>query len=198
MEPELKEIIPGRNKIAFLNYKGENNWFMNSVFQLFFNVEDLRNCLDAIVLADTKDDMADRLKRLVHTYLQGGENQSLGATKRIIVDHEKGTFVDIKKFRKAFWQIYPSVGEMKNTGDAALFWSALVQIVNSILITGESNKITTVSNPDDDNWSMIYNIIGIKFIESRNSDDYAITPHYLPYIQLDATEVVSTVQDMLK
>jgi methylaspartate ammonia-lyase len=150
MEAEIKAIIPGHNKIAFLNYKGENNCFMNSVFQLFFNVEDLRNCLDAIVLAETKDVMADRLKRLVKTYLQGGENQTLGATKRIITDHEKDTFVDIRKFRKAFCQVYPSVGEMKNTGDAALFWSTLVQIVNSILITGESNKITTVSNPDDD------------------------------------------------
>jgi hypothetical protein len=200
MEPAIKVIIPGHNKIAFLNYKGENNCFMNSVFQMFFNIDELRNWLDAVLLADTNDDMADRLKKLISSYLQAGDDdeEDMGNTKRIITENKKDTFVDIKKFRKAFWQIYPSVGEMKNTGDAALFWSALVQIVNSILITGKSNQITTVSNPDDNNCSMLYDTIGIKFVESRNSGDFEVIPHYLPYIQLDASEVVNMVQDMLQ
>jgi hypothetical protein len=190
---EDKEIVYRYKKIGLQNDKGENNWFMNSVFQLFFNVKGLCCNLAAIDSIEKKDDIACQLNILFNNYLQKDKNQSLGATENITTDHEKDTFVDIKEFREALSKIYPSFNKMEK-GDVTVFFVILIQVVNSILLTGESNKINTVSNPD--NWSIIYNNIGIKFIESKNSDDYAVTPHYKTYIHLDVKKLVKKVQDI--
>ena len=199
METLPKFPIPSKNKIGFKNEKGENNWFMNWVFQTFFNIEELREWLDAITLMETTEQIADRLKGLIMTYLNGGDLQSStkeSTSKMLYLSCP--AMVDIKKFRKAFSQVYPSIGKLKNPGDALWFWSALIQIINSTLITGSATKVKEVKDIEDPNWSMIYQTLGIKYMSSKNYDDYEITSHFATSIYLDVLQVVKSVQKSLK
>jgi len=187
---------------------GENNWFMNWVFQTFFNLDELREWIDAITFVETNEAIAEKLQKLVRKYLEGGTPSvraitetnlnNLNETKKWVLSTKVDqASVDIKKFRQAFSYVYPSIGQMNSTGDALWFWTVLIQIINSVLISGSALKISDVKDSKDENCSMIYQKLGIKYIASRNSDDYNFKYHYTPILNVDILYVVNEVQNIM-
>ena len=57
--------VPSDNQIAFSNQSGENNCFMNWIFQLFFNTAEIKEWLDAVMLTEPKDSIGVECKWII-------------------------------------------------------------------------------------------------------------------------------------
>jgi len=112
---------------------------MNSVFQLLFNIDAVKGSLDAITLIEPKDTLGIELKKLVEEYNGMGSThmtkkvQTVSLTKTVYKEKVGSTqLINITKFRKEFSRTFSYISKMNETGDAMSFWSAIIQIINSL------------------------------------------------------------------